>query len=112
MPSARQRAGEMFNMFTPAHVAKGKTEVKVQLVSVTPAPADYKAPFVGKINPIAERDHITINKSNTNKLIELLGDDYSEWTPAEMTLEVVQYDDFPPGFIVTAAKKKTGKAPW
>lgn len=112
MPSARQHAGDVYNMFGVSNLKKNQMEVVLTLVNISPAPKDFRAPFVAKIVSVADKDHVTINKSNTHKLIELLGDDYSEWCPAQVTFQRVEYDDFAPGLVVVAAKKVKGKVPF
>ncbi len=110
MPSARRVAGENYNLLSAKTVGR-EERVTVTIINVFEAPKDWKSPLIAKIVPVMKKDHVALNKTSVNKLIELIDDDYSKWPGYDVTLEVQQYDDFDPGFVVVAAAKTKRRMP-
>ena len=68
------------------------TSLKVKVREVRDPGGDFSSPLVMDVEPIEQlpgKTSLPLNRTNINKLVELLGDDYATWAGAAVVLERV-----------------------
>jgi len=91
LPSATKavesKSGGAANLLRGSDLPRTMRELKVKVDQVREGPENFNSPLIMDLedSPIEGKDSIPLNITNTKALIELLGDDYSQWAGATVT---------------------------
>lgn len=96
---ARASRSEGGRLLKGSDVPKSKTAVTVAILGVREAPEEWTSPLIADIEETYECESVALNKTNVDKAIELMGDDYDEWNKYDATFKVVPQRN-PKGGIV------------
>ena len=107
---ALAKRGTPSNLLKGSDLPKSQRTVTVKVTDVREAPDSFNSPVILDIEPVFERTAFPVNKSNTKRLSELIGDDLSELKGKKVTLEKILVNNPKEnkmvwGLIVTSVKK-------